>query len=60
MGNLSLAYRFNPALLKPAGISSLRVGLNAANLFYFSTVKRERGVDYPFARQFTFSLNLNF
>jgi TonB-linked SusC/RagA family outer membrane protein len=60
MGNISLGYRVNPTLLKPYGISSLRVGLNAANLFHFSTVKRERGIDYPFARQFTFSLNLNF
>ncbi|MDR1273957.1 MAG: SusC/RagA family TonB-linked outer membrane protein [Odoribacteraceae bacterium] len=60
LGNISLGYRVNPELLRRYGISSARVGLNAANLFYLSTVKRERGIDYPFARQFTFSLNLNF
>ena len=42
------------------GFSSLRIGLNTNNLFYVSTVKRERGLDYPFAGEYTFSLNLNF
>jgi TonB-linked SusC/RagA family outer membrane protein len=58
--NISLSYRVDPERLRRWGISSLRVGLNTADLFYLSTVKRERGIDYPFARQFTFSLNLNF
>ncbi|MDR1415032.1 MAG: SusC/RagA family TonB-linked outer membrane protein [Odoribacteraceae bacterium] len=60
LANLSVAYRVNPALLKRYGITSARLGLNAGNLLYLSTIKRERGIDYPFARQFTFSLNLNF
>ena len=60
MSNISLSYRVDPEVLRPWGISNLRLGLNSNNLFYFSTVKRERGLDYPFARQFTFSLNLNF
>ena len=30
------------------------------DLFYLSSVKRERGLDYPFSRQFTFSLNVAF
>ena len=58
--NISLSYRFAPELLKPWGISNARVALNTSDLFHLSTVKRERGIDYPFARQFTFSLNLNF
>jgi len=60
LSNISLSYRFDPRLLKKIGFSALRIGLNSNNLFYASTVKRERGLDYPFARQFTFSLNLNF
>ncbi|MDR0766583.1 MAG: SusC/RagA family TonB-linked outer membrane protein [Odoribacteraceae bacterium] len=60
LSNISLSYRFSPAFLEQWGISSARAGLNTSNLFYLSTVKRERGIDYPFARQFTFSLNLNF
>ena len=60
LSNISLSYRFDPRLLKKIGFSALRIGLNSNNLFYASTVKRERGLDYPFARQVTFSLNLNF
>lgn len=60
LSNLSISYRFNPQLLKKIGFSSLRIGLNTNNLFYVSTVKRERGLDYPFAGEYTFSLNLNF
>lgn len=60
MSNISLSYRLPREWLKKLGLSSVRVGLNTSDLFYVSTIKRERGLDYPFARQFTFSLNLNF
>lgn len=60
LSNISISYRFAPELLRKVGVSALRLGLNSSNLFYVSTVKRERGIEYPFARQFTFSLNLNF
>ena len=60
LSNISISYRFASESLKKFGISALRLGLNSSNLFYASTVKRERGIEYPFARQFTFSLNLNF
>ncbi len=60
LSNISISYRFAPQLLKKIGFSALRVGLNSNDVFHLSTVKRERGLDYPFARQYTFSLNLNF
>ncbi len=60
MSNISLFYRFKRELISKWGLSNLKIGLNMANTFHVSTVKRERGTDYPFARQFTFSLNLNF
>lgn len=60
MSNLSLAYRLPQNWLKKMRLSSVRIGLNSSELFYVSTVKRERGLDYPFARQYTFSLNVNF
>lgn len=60
LSNISLSYLFKKELTKKWGINNLKLGLNMANAFYVSTVKRERGLDYPFARQFTFSLNLNF
>lgn len=60
LSNLSISYRLPSALLKKAGFSNVRIGLNTSNLFYTSTVKRERGLSYPFAQEYTFSLNLNF
>lgn len=58
--NISLSYRIDADWLHRAGITQARVGLNSNNLFHLSTIRRERGLDYPFARQFTFSLNLIF
>lgn len=60
LSNVSIAYKINPELISNLGISNMRVAFNSGNLFYWSTSKRERGLDYPFARQFTLSLNLNF
>lgn len=47
---LSLSYDFSPTLLKRVGVRSLRMELQTKDLFYISTVKRERGLEYPFAR----------
>ncbi len=60
MSNISLSYRLPQAWLKKLRLSSVRIGLNSSELFYVSSVKRERGLDYPFAREYTFSLNVNF
>lgn len=60
MGNISVSYRFSKDPIKKLGLTNLRLALNTNNVFHISTIKRERGLDYPFARQFTFSLNANF
>jgi len=60
MSNISVSYRLPQAWLKKLRLSSVRIGLNSSELFYTSSVKRERGLDYPFAREYTFSLNVNF
>lgn len=60
MSNISLSYRLPQSWLKKLRLSSVRIGLNTSELFYTSSVKRERGLDYPFAREYTFSLNVNF
>ena len=44
--------------LQTVGISMLRFEIGANELFYWSTMKAERGLDYPFARTMNFSLNL--
>ncbi|MEY8591278.1 SusC/RagA family TonB-linked outer membrane protein [Butyricimonas hominis] len=46
--------------LKTTGISMLRFEIGANELFYWSSIKAERGLSYPFARTMNFSLNLTF
>lgn len=60
---LSFYYRMdtkNARFIKNWGLSSAKLGFTMEDLFYLSSVKRERGLDYPFSRQFTFSLNVAF
>jgi TonB-linked SusC/RagA family outer membrane protein len=42
------------------GISYLKVQGSMGESLYFSTVRRERGINYPFARSFNLSLNARF
>ncbi len=57
--NLHLSYEFqdNPWLKTNLGIHSLSLSGNASDLFHKSTIKQERGLSYPFARRFSFSLS---
>lgn len=57
--SLSLSYDFKKEWLKSYRISSLRLSFYANDLFYLSTVKQERGLDYPFSRSFVFGLNIS-
>ena len=58
--SVTLSYDFRTELLRKAHISMCRLSLVANDIFYLSSIKRERGLDYPFARTFSFSLSLSF
>ena len=61
--SLSVYYRMdrtNTKFIGHWGLSSAKVSFNMEDFFYLSTVKRERGLYYPYSRQFTFSLNVGF
>jgi len=58
--SLSLGYEVNQKYLKPLNISMMRLQLSTNDLMVLSTVRQERGLSYPFARTFNFSINLNF
>ena len=60
LSNVAISYRFDREMLKHWGIDMMRVGVNMADVFHWSTIKRERGLDYPFARQWTCSVNITF
>ena len=60
MTSLNVAYEFNPRLLEPLRIKYLKLAFYMTDLFRISTMKAERGLDYPFARTFTTSLQIRF
>ena len=55
-----LSYDAPASLYKQLKMKNLRFALTMNDLFYWSTVKLERGIEYPFARSFTFSLSTRF
>lgn len=58
--SISVGYDFKTESIKKMGLQSLRVQANTSDLFRISTVKEERGTEYPFARQFSLSLSVMF
>ena len=58
--NIELSYEFNPDLLKKIGFKRLRLSAGMKDPFRMSSVKFERGTDYPFSRGFTFSVSPTF
>jgi TonB-linked SusC/RagA family outer membrane protein len=56
----SVEYRLETDWLRKVNIQNARISLNMSDLFYISSVKRERGLDYPFARRVGMSLSLTF
>lgn len=58
--SLTLGYDFDEALLKKAHIGMLRLELSGNDLFHASSVKAERGLDYPYARSFAASVKMSF
>ncbi len=63
MNTINVQYRFERRycpFIKHLGLSSASVGLYLEDLFHLTTVKVERGIEYPMSRQVSMSLNLTF
>ncbi len=60
MTSLRLTYTLNDRDIDFLGLSLLKVSLSTNDLFYVSTIKQERGLNYPFARTFYLSIQANF
>ena len=58
--SLSVGYDFQQSLLKKIKLSTLRLSFNMQDILRWSTVKQERGLSYPFARTYSFSLSTSF
>ncbi|GGH27728.1 SusC/RagA family TonB-linked outer membrane protein [Sphingobacterium alkalisoli] len=58
---LNLGYLFEKSpWLQSMRLQSLSINIMANDFLYFSTVRRERGIDYPYARTFACSLRASF
>lgn len=57
--NVQYELKSNP-YIKRLGFESLNLAANMADVFYLSSVRRERGTQYPFAKQFSLTINATF
>ena len=61
MTSLNIGYDFrNCGFLKSGAIERLKLQFYANDLFRLSTVKTERGTEYPYARTYSFTLQATF
>ncbi|CDA82990.1 putative outer membrane protein [Bacteroides sp. CAG:754] len=58
--SVNVGYEFTQSFVKRIGLSALTLQANMNDLFRWSTVKNERGIDYPFARTVSFSIGATF
>lgn len=59
--SLSISYKLSNKWLEESfKLNSLNIGCNMSDVFYFSSIKRERGTAYPFARKISLTLSLLF
>ena len=58
--NINVSYNFSDQFCRKLGLKGLSLGANLSDVFYISTVKRERGTSYPFSRNPNFFLSLSF
>ena len=59
MTSLSFSYEVPTTWLQKYGLKRMFLELLTNDLFYLSTAKRERGLNYPYDRSFEFSLRFS-
>ena len=60
LSSLSFAYEVPLAFIQKYGLRRLHLEMLANDLFYLSSVKRERGLSYPYERSVELSVRLGF
>ena len=56
----SVSYRWQTPFISKLKLESINFDLNMSDVFYVSSIKRERGTNYPFARRMEFAIGLMF
>ena len=57
---INVNYNLPSSFSQKLKMESMRLSFNMNDIFYWSTVERERGTSYPYARSFTLGLRANF
>ena len=57
--SIKVSYTLPQSWISRVHLRRAMVSLSTGDLFNWSSIRRERGLDYPFARTFQFSLSLN-
>lgn len=60
LSTLFLSYDFDRKFYTKLSMRSLRVTFTTNDAWHWATMKAERGIDYPFARSYTFSIQTSF
>lgn len=60
LNSLSLSYDFAKPMVQKLGMERAKFTFYMNDIMRFSTIKLERGLDYPFARSLVFGLNVTF
>jgi len=58
--SISLGYELPKAWIKPLSMDFLSITGYMEDIFHLSTIKRERGLEYPYSRKFSLSLTARF
>ena len=58
--SFNIGYEFPDRIIRRARIGALNVQLNMTDIFRATSVRVERGIDYPFARTVTMSMGITF
>lgn len=58
--SISIGYESNAKWVRYIGAEGITFRAYMNDIFRLSSFKEERGIDYPFARTISFSLNLRF
>ena len=58
--SVSVGYELPSDILKKIRFSRVKLAFNMNDVFRVSSIKQERGLSYPFARSYSFSVNVGF
>ena len=60
LNSINVRYNFPRKLIKKLGMEMLSISTDLTDIFYFSTIHRERGTSYPYSINPNLSISCSF